>query len=72
MTAPGQLDLSSNETEDPRADRVARALWWKDAKATWGRDGNDVARENATRLWPRLRPHYLATAMVALNAADKT
>lgn len=72
MTPPGQLDLNGGEVEDPRTERVARALWWRDAQATWGRDGTDVARERAKALWPRQRPHYMATAGVALAAADKT
>ena len=70
MSAPGQLDLEGNETEDPRAEKIAKALWWDDAKRTWARDGNDIARETATRLWPRMRPHYMATAGVALRAID--
>lgn len=66
----GQLDLEGNEAEDPRAEKIAKHLWMRDAQATWGRDGADIARERATALWPRMRPHYMATAGVALRAID--
>lgn len=71
MTAPGQLDLEGNETEDPRAEKIARALWWEDAKRTWARDGEDIARDQAKRLWPRVRGGYMGTAQRVLAELDK-
>lgn len=71
----GQFDLEGNETEDPRAEKIAKALWWEDAKRTWGRDGRDeagesIAKQQAKALWPRMRPHYMASAGIALRAID--
>lgn len=71
MSAPGQFDLEGNETEDPRAEKIARALWWEDSKRTWGRDGADIARDQAARLWPRVRPEYMGTARRVLVELDK-
>jgi hypothetical protein len=70
MTSPGQIDLDGNEQLDPRLEPVAKALWWRDAKRTWGQDGNDIAAENARRLWPRIASSYMDEARVALKAAD--
>lgn len=70
MTAPGQLDLDGGEQEDPRAEKIARALWWEDSKRTWGRDGQDIAREQAKRLWPRVRGEYMGTARRVLVELD--
>jgi hypothetical protein len=67
--AHGQIDLEGHETVDPRIEAAAKALWWRSAKVTWGRDGADIAKEQAERLWPRMRPHYMAEAEVALRAA---
>jgi hypothetical protein len=70
MSAPGQLDLDGNEQTDPRAIKIARALWWNDARRTWAIDGNDIAKERATTIWPTVEKHYLATARVVLAALD--
>lgn len=67
----GQLDLDGSEQEDPRAEKIARALWWCDARRTWARDGNDIAREQGKRLWPRVRSEYMATANAVLVELDK-
>lgn len=66
---PGQLGLEGGEQQDPRQVKAARALWWADARRTWGRDGQDIAKERATALWPRMMPLYMETARVALSAA---
>jgi hypothetical protein len=70
MSAAGQLDFDGNEQLDPRAERVAKALWWNDAKRTWAIDGNDIAKERARTVWPTVQKHYLATARVVLAALD--
>lgn len=70
MTAVGQIDFEGNTVEDPRQEKVAKALWWADAKRTWGQSGEDIAREEAKTHWPTIRKHYMATAAIALNAAD--
>jgi hypothetical protein len=70
MTADGQQTLDGTEEVDPRTERVAKALWWADAKRTWGQDGPDVARETAARLWPGVSKHYIAEARIAIAAAD--
>lgn len=69
MSAHGQLDMDGGEQTDPRLVKAARALWWRDAERTWGRDGRDVAIERAKTLWPRMEKAYVATAEVALRAA---
>jgi hypothetical protein len=65
----GQLDFEGNEQVDPRVTSAAMALWERDAKRTWGESGRDVAREQAERLWPRVRGEYERAARVALEAA---
>lgn len=70
----GQLGFDGSEQVDPRITKAARALWWRDARRTWGRDGRDesgesVARERAKALWPRMEHHYVEAARVALEAA---
>lgn len=74
MTAHGQLDMAGGETVDPRIEQAARALWWRDAKRTWGQDGRgedgeSIAKQQAARLWPRVRASYLNAAETALKAA---
>lgn len=69
--ADGQQTLDGSETVDPRVERVAKSLWWADAKRTWGQDGSDIAAEQAKRLWPNVSKHYVAEARVALEAADR-
>lgn len=69
MSAHGQLDLDGGEQTDPRVTKAAKALWYDDAKRTWGRDGADIAKERATTLWPRMEPMYVAKAELALTAA---
>lgn len=71
MTAPGQLDMEGGEAEDPRAEKIAKCLWWTDARRTWARDGEDIAREQAKRLWPRVRGEYMGTARRVLVELDK-
>jgi hypothetical protein len=65
----GQLDLDGHEAIDPRITKAAKSLWYRDAKRTWAIDGNDVARERAIALWPRVEKHYVDAARVALEAA---
>jgi hypothetical protein len=65
----GQLDLDGGEAIDPRITKAAKMLWYRDAKRTWAIDGNDVARERAIALWPRVEKHYVDAARVALEAA---
>lgn len=69
MSAPGQLDLAGGEVEDPRVERAAKAMFWKDARKTWW--GREDAEAHAKTVWPRVRSEYMATATVALTAADK-
>lgn len=66
----GQLDVDGGERVDPRVERAAKALAWRDARRMWGQSGLDVARENARQVWPRVRTYYLEAAEVALTAAD--
>jgi hypothetical protein len=47
-------------------------LWWRDAKRAWAMDGNDVAREQAKNLWPRVEKNYVEAARTALEAADRS
>jgi hypothetical protein len=68
VTAPGQLDLDGGEQVDPRVERAAKALWLRDARKTFGRQD---ALELAKAHWPRVRGEYMATALVAITAADK-
>lgn len=72
MTAPGQLDIEGNEQTDPRVERAARALWWRDAKRAFGQDGHEAVANRAKALWPRIATYYREAARVALDAADKT
>lgn len=65
----GQLDMEGGEATDPRITKAGKALWWNDARRTWGRDGHDVAKERAVALWPRMQKTYEETARVALAAA---
>lgn len=60
-----QADLFGGEEVDQRVERTARALWDADARRSFG-TGTDLA----DTLWPRIRKHYVATARVALDAAD--
>jgi hypothetical protein len=71
MTADGQLGLDGSEQVDPRVLKAARALWWRDARRAWAIDGNDVAREQAKNLWPRVEKNYVEAARTALEAADR-
>lgn len=71
MTADGQQTLDGAEEIDPRTLAAAKALWWRDAKRSWARDGNDIAKENAKTIWPRVRDSYVDEARTALAAADK-
>lgn len=69
MPADGQQTLDGGETTDPRIERAAKALWWRDAKKTfWDRKD---AEEHAKAIWPRVRSEYIATARVALEAAGR-
>jgi hypothetical protein len=52
----------------------AKALWWQDAKRTWGQDGTTedgkpVAEEMAIKLWPRLKKGYECKSELVLTAA---
>lgn len=72
----GQQTLDGTETVDRRVEKAARALWWRDARRAWGRDGQTedgegVARVKARELWPRVRSSYVEAARLALDAADK-
>lgn len=69
--ADGQQGLDGSEVVDKRTERAAAALWWRDARRTWARDGNDVAKERAKELWPRVMPSYVEAARDALAAADR-
>lgn len=74
--ADGQLGLDGTEEIDGRTERVAKSLFWRDAKRSWGRDGRDedgksIATENAKRIWARVRDSYVDEARTALVAADK-
>lgn len=53
---------------DERLERVARALWGRDARRSFGKpqSGDDPAE----RLWARVRKHYIDEATVCLEAAD--
>jgi hypothetical protein len=65
----GQLGFDGSEQVDPRITKAAKSLWYRDAKRTWAIDGNDVAKERAIALWPRVEKHYVDAARVALEAA---
>lgn len=67
----GQQTLDGAEEVDGRVEAAGKALWWRDARRTWGRDGQDVAKERARVLWPRMRADYVDQARIALDAADK-
>lgn len=64
----GQQTLDGSEVVDGRVERAARALWWRDSQRTW-RDTAE-AKFHAKQDWPRVRPSYVETARVALEAAD--
>lgn len=67
MSAHGQLDLSGNETIDPRLEAAANALWRRDAmRGPWPKEDNE---DHYKRFWPRVRRYYLEEAEVALRAA---
>lgn len=72
--ADGQQTLDGTEVADPRVTKAAKALWWEDARRTWGRDGREpdgtlVATSKARQLWPRMAKLYEDKARVALTAA---
>lgn len=72
--APGQLDLSGHEQpplEDPRLERVARALFLADLKRINGPDGQEALENRAKALWPSQRLYHVAQAKVALDAAGE-
>jgi hypothetical protein len=74
MASDGQQTLDGGEVTDPRITKAGQALWWEDARRTWGRDGREpdgtlVATSKARQLWPRMQRHYEDTARVALTAA---
>jgi len=69
VSAPGQLNLDGGEQVDPRVERAAKAIWWRDAKKTWWM--REDAEAHAKDIWPRVRSEYMATALVAITAADK-
>lgn len=66
----GQADLfGGEEVVDPRVERAARALWDRDARRSFGK--HDGSKPQADSLWLRVRKDYIATARVALDAADQ-
>lgn len=72
----GQQRLDGTEDVDKRVEAAGKALWWRDARRAWGRDGQTeagegVARVKAREIWPRVRSSYVEAARLALDAADK-
>lgn len=63
-----QADLFGGEEVDQRVERAARALFAADARRSFGR--HEDSKAQMTAIWPRVRKHYVATARVALDAAD--
>jgi hypothetical protein len=41
MASDGQQTLDGGEVTDPRITKAGQALWWEDARRTWGRDGRE-------------------------------